>query len=128
MELDRQAIERKDFPIGRRGYDPDAVDAAPVTLGRFNPWMGASLGAARPFLLCKEFVLHPIQLDRALDAGADAVLLIVRILEHGELPSLVREGPFPSRPCSFITRFSLSRSTMLNLDESMLFSENSVSI
>ena len=22
MELDRQAIERKDFPIGRRGYDP----------------------------------------------------------------------------------------------------------
>jgi DivIVA domain-containing protein len=27
LDLDRQAIERKDFPIGRRGYDPDAVDA-----------------------------------------------------------------------------------------------------
>jgi DivIVA domain-containing protein len=27
MALDRDAIERKDFPIGRRGYDPDAVDA-----------------------------------------------------------------------------------------------------
>ena len=27
MQLDRQAIERRDFPIGRRGYDPDAVDA-----------------------------------------------------------------------------------------------------
>lgn len=27
MDLDRQAIERKDFPIGRRGYDPAAVDA-----------------------------------------------------------------------------------------------------
>ncbi|HEY4895649.1 MAG TPA: DivIVA domain-containing protein [Solirubrobacteraceae bacterium] len=27
MELDRQAIERRDFPIGRRGYDPAAVDA-----------------------------------------------------------------------------------------------------
>lgn len=26
MALDRQSIERKDFPIGRRGYDPDAVD------------------------------------------------------------------------------------------------------
>jgi DivIVA domain-containing protein len=25
--LERQSIERKDFPIGRRGYDPDAVDA-----------------------------------------------------------------------------------------------------
>ena len=22
LDLDRQAIERKDFPIGRRGYDP----------------------------------------------------------------------------------------------------------
>jgi DivIVA domain-containing protein len=27
VSLDRQNIERKDFPIGRRGYDPDAVDA-----------------------------------------------------------------------------------------------------
>jgi DivIVA domain-containing protein len=27
LDLDRQAIERKDFPIGRRGYDPDAVDS-----------------------------------------------------------------------------------------------------
>ncbi len=27
MDLDRQAVERKDFPIGRRGYDPSAVDA-----------------------------------------------------------------------------------------------------
>jgi DivIVA domain-containing protein len=27
VALDRQSIERKDFPIGRRGYDPDAVDA-----------------------------------------------------------------------------------------------------
>jgi DivIVA domain-containing protein len=27
MPLDRQSIEKKDFPIGRRGYDPAAVDA-----------------------------------------------------------------------------------------------------
>src|SRR5271166_2375893 len=27
VELDRQSIERRDFPIGRRGYDPAAVDA-----------------------------------------------------------------------------------------------------
>lgn len=27
MDLDRQSIERRDFPIGRRGYDPEAVDA-----------------------------------------------------------------------------------------------------
>jgi DivIVA domain-containing protein len=27
LPLDRQAIEKRDFPIGRRGYDPAAVDA-----------------------------------------------------------------------------------------------------
>ena len=27
MALDRQGIEKKDFPVGRRGYDPEAVDA-----------------------------------------------------------------------------------------------------
>lgn len=27
MALDRQTIEKKDFPIARRGYDPEAVDA-----------------------------------------------------------------------------------------------------
>lgn len=27
MQLDRQSIERRDFPIARRGYDPAAVDA-----------------------------------------------------------------------------------------------------
>jgi len=27
VDVDRQAIERRDFPIGRRGYDPAAVDA-----------------------------------------------------------------------------------------------------
>jgi DivIVA domain-containing protein len=26
LDLDRQTIEKKDFPIGRRGYDPEAVD------------------------------------------------------------------------------------------------------
>jgi hypothetical protein len=27
VDFDRQAIERRDFPIGRRGYDPAAVDS-----------------------------------------------------------------------------------------------------
>lgn len=27
MALDRESIEKRDFPIGRRGYDPQAVDA-----------------------------------------------------------------------------------------------------
>jgi DivIVA domain-containing protein len=27
VALDRQSVEKKDFPIGRRGYEPEAVDA-----------------------------------------------------------------------------------------------------
>src|SRR5947209_7441381 len=27
VALDRQSIEKKDFPVGQRGYDPEAVDA-----------------------------------------------------------------------------------------------------
>ena len=34
MELDRQTIERRDFPIARRGYDPAAVDAHLQALAR----------------------------------------------------------------------------------------------
>ena len=32
MALDRQNIEKKDFPIGRRGYDPEAVDSHLATV------------------------------------------------------------------------------------------------
>jgi indole-3-glycerol phosphate synthase len=47
------------------------------------------LGEKRPRLLCKEFVLHEIQLDRAVDAGADLVLLIARIVAPERLEALV---------------------------------------
>jgi DivIVA domain-containing protein len=32
VALDRQSIEKKDFPVGRRGYDPEAVDGHLATL------------------------------------------------------------------------------------------------
>jgi vacuolar-type H+-ATPase subunit H len=32
LALDRQFIEKRDFPIGRRGYEPDAVDAHLATV------------------------------------------------------------------------------------------------
>jgi hypothetical protein len=32
MALDRQSIEKRDFPIGRRGYEPEAVDEHLATL------------------------------------------------------------------------------------------------
>jgi DivIVA domain-containing protein len=34
VALDRQFIEKRDFPIGRRGYDPAAVDAHLASLAR----------------------------------------------------------------------------------------------
>ena len=34
MPIDRQTIEKRDFPIGRRGYDPDAVDAHLALIAR----------------------------------------------------------------------------------------------
>jgi indole-3-glycerol phosphate synthase len=41
-------------------------------------------------VLCKEFVLDEVQLDAARSFGADAVLLIVRILSPERLSSLMR--------------------------------------
>jgi indole-3-glycerol phosphate synthase len=46
-------------------------------------------GAARPALVAMDFILHAIQLDRAVDAGADAVLLIARLLSPEALITLV---------------------------------------
>ena len=39
-------------------------------------------------VLCKDFVIDPVQIDRAWAAGADLVLLIARILTKAELASL----------------------------------------
>ena len=44
VDFDRQAIERRDFPIGRRGYDPAAVDAHLRALaGEFEELQRAAL-------------------------------------------------------------------------------------
>jgi indole-3-glycerol phosphate synthase len=51
-----------------------------------------ALGRARPRLLCKEFVLEPVQLDHARAAGADAVLLIARLAPPAELAALAGEA------------------------------------
>ena len=46
VDIDRQAIERRDFPIGRRGYDPTAVDAHLTALAvEFEELQRASAGA-----------------------------------------------------------------------------------
>ncbi len=54
--------------------------------------LDAIYGARRPRLLCKEFILDAGQLDWARETGADAVLLIARIVSAEKLDELVNEA------------------------------------
>lgn len=44
--------------------------------------------AVRIPVLCKDFIIHPVQIDRALTAGASVILLIVAALPDAELNAL----------------------------------------
>jgi hypothetical protein len=48
LALDRQSIEKRDFPIGRRGYEPAAVDAHLATLAREVEALKRSKPSAEP--------------------------------------------------------------------------------
>ncbi len=43
-------------------------------------------------ILCKDFIIDPVQIDRAYAAGADIILLIVRIVSGENLRSLYRHA------------------------------------
>ncbi len=73
MDMDRQAIERRDFPIGRRGYDPAAVDAHLRALGaEFEELRRAGEGAgAEPSLASTAATQVQSILTAAETAAAD---------------------------------------------------------
>jgi vacuolar-type H+-ATPase subunit E/Vma4 len=48
LALDRQSIEKRDFPIGRRGYEPMAVDSHLATLAREVEALKRSQASAPP--------------------------------------------------------------------------------
>jgi DivIVA domain-containing protein len=49
VALDRQSIEKKDFPIARRGYDPEQVDAHLARIaGEVEGLQGGGTGEERP--------------------------------------------------------------------------------
>jgi indole-3-glycerol phosphate synthase len=59
-------------------------------LARCRDALDEAFGTARPRLLCKEFVLDEVQLRRAASCGADAALLIARIVDEPKLVALAR--------------------------------------
>ena len=59
--------------------------------GSYDHLTAARARVAVP-ILCKDFVIDPVQIDEAWAAGADAVLLIVRCLRQGGLLPRLIEG------------------------------------
>jgi indole-3-glycerol phosphate synthase len=45
-------------------------------------------GAPRPPIIRKDFMVHPVQVAEAREAGAGAILIIVRALDDGEIKTL----------------------------------------
>ncbi len=71
MEFDRQAIERRDFPIGRRGYDPSAVDAHLRTLAaEFDELQRAAIGGAADVSLASTAGNHVQGIIEAAETAA----------------------------------------------------------
>jgi hypothetical protein len=72
VSFDRQAIERRDFPIGRRGYDPAAVDAHLRALANEIEELqrGLSAGAESSLATTAGTQVHSI-LQAAESAAAD---------------------------------------------------------
>lgn len=69
--------------------DAPFLGGAFADLAAIRAALDESFGAARPVLIAMDFILDAIQLDRAVDAGADAVLLIARIVPAEALILLV---------------------------------------
>jgi DivIVA domain-containing protein len=81
MALDRQTIEKRDFPIGRRGYEPEAVDehlsriAAEVDdlRGRVGSGGGAAAGKASPASIAQAASEQVRAIVEAAESSAAAI-------------------------------------------------------
>ena len=72
--------------------DGPFLGGAFADLAAIRAALDAALGPARPLLIAMDYVIHPIQLDRVAGAGADAVVLIARIVPPEALMALVAEA------------------------------------
>ncbi|MCK5147974.1 indole-3-glycerol phosphate synthase TrpC [bacterium] len=98
-------IKRRSPSLGDLYPDLDPVDiarayemagASAISVLTDGPFFGGSFEdifmvkeAVSIPVLCKDFIIDPIQLETAKHAGADAALLIVRLLEESQLAELL---------------------------------------
>jgi indole-3-glycerol phosphate synthase len=85
-------------PVGTARAYSDA-GAAALSVLTDEPWFGGTLqdlervrAAVGLPVLRKDFVLHPVQIWEARAAGADATLLIARILDDAQMVDLLGES------------------------------------
>jgi len=90
------------FSVLQQAYDPvllarrySANGAAAISVLTEPDFFGGSLAHLNPIraavdlpLLCKDFIIDPVQVRAARSAGADALLLIVGILDNDTLRTL----------------------------------------
>ena len=123
MALDRQRIERKDFPIGRRGYDPDAVDGHLAALAdevdelkrhsrrRTETLAAAASEQVRAIVEAAETSAAEIQRQAEEEASE------IRTEAAGEARSTREQATSQAR--EYVGRVSESTSTMLQRLEAM---------
>jgi DivIVA domain-containing protein len=97
LALDRQSIEKKDFPIGRRGYEPEAVDAHLEALAaevdqlkRSKAGAPAGAGAASLALAASEQV-------RTIVEAAESSAAAIEAAAQDEAARIRREAEIDAR-------------------------------
>ena len=87
---------RPDLDVVETARAYQAAGAVAISVLTDKHWFGGSLDILRQVrsvvsvpVLCKDFLIHPVQLDAARAAGADACLLIVAALPRDKLASML---------------------------------------
>lgn len=91
-----QGLMRPDYDPAQIALEYENLGAAGISVLTDGPFFSGSLGDLRAIkrsvgipILRKDFTLEPIQIEEAWSAGADGVLLIVRLLSEQKLSTLL---------------------------------------